>query len=447
MELHPALQYNASKQTLRTQNFQVQPMGSKTQSANGVYRFRLPEKSLVNLSSLNWVFDATVSGLNSDATNFSNVKLPAAYKFIKALRFYVNGQLASGGLSQHYDMIHDALVRCQGGEDYINSHANENLVELIAKQGDIYKADGTTAFALSDANPTVTSISNHYVLSNFLGLPIGNGTSETVIDTTLFGTVELEIILNDTSCMMQYKEGSGSIDNITYSIDNATVNVDCITQVSPLYVELISALVSQPNEEIRFPFMNFSSVVVTGASTMRVQASAGCVDALVYMPLPSNYSDAHVNTDPDNKLNPPRYTHNSGVNVASASTSSLSVQVGSVNYLSVPITNALNVADITASSLFGGSLFTQNLLNVGITSSTVGYSKKYFLTDNFIWHQSFSLEPGYQSKKLSGIDTANTNVDFIVQASNAYPSGGSVCLALIQTSVLTYSNGRVFVQP
>ena len=446
MELHDSLKFSASKQSLRTQTFEVQPMGSKSAGANGVYRFRLPERSLLVLDTMKLHVDATFTGLVADATNFATIKCPAGFKFIRSYRTYVNGTQASGGLSNHYDQIMDIMVKVQGSEDFVNSHYGQGYKEYLSASDDAYLANGTTIKPACTADAGETSISHHYVIADWLGLNRANGTGSVVLDSTLFGSVDIEIVLNDTSCLLQNVGGSGSASNISYSLDNARVTIDCITAVSPLYPELISALVNTPDEEIRFPFQNFQSVVVTGSPSMRLQLNSGCVDALVYAPLASTYADLHPTTNGASKLNPPRYEHPSGRTMNNAGSGfSLSVTVGSQQYPQIAHSNALDVAETTTEAVFHGSIFSQNLLYAGISSSAVTYTRKNFLDNNFIWIQPFSLEAGHQSKKLAGIDTANSNVDFVVNAQGAYPSSGLVLLAGLTSSVLTYSNGRVSV--
>ena len=52
MDIPDALKYGASHSTIRTNRFRIVPQGSDSAQPNGVFRVRLPEKSLVRLSSL-----------------------------------------------------------------------------------------------------------------------------------------------------------------------------------------------------------------------------------------------------------------------------------------------------------------------------------------------------------------------------------------------------------
>jgi hypothetical protein len=135
-DLPDALKYGASHSTIRTNRFRLVPQGSDTGNPNGVFRVRLPEKSLVRLSSLSAYFTSTVSGMVADATNWSNALMPSSYKYFRAVRFYVGGAVASGGLSQNYDQLYDALLKSSADVAWVQSRFNEGYKELIGSNDD-----------------------------------------------------------------------------------------------------------------------------------------------------------------------------------------------------------------------------------------------------------------------------------------------------------------------
>jgi len=63
-----------------------------------------------------------------------------------------------------------------------------------------------------------------------------------------------------------------------------------------------------------------------------------------------------------------------------------------------------------------------------------------FLTNNFIWVQSFSLSDGWAdaNKVLSGIDTSATNLDCLILTSGLYDNTSNFLLVGMLTSVLEY---------
>ena len=128
MEILPqSLSYSASKQALRMNRFQCRPAGTDTADPGSTVRINLPSKSLVNLSSFNLCFNLTMSGMAvHDTNNFSNGKLPHGHKLFSAVRVMVGNQMVSGGLSNHYDVLYNALVKASCGEDWVNSRLNEH---------------------------------------------------------------------------------------------------------------------------------------------------------------------------------------------------------------------------------------------------------------------------------------------------------------------------------
>ena len=71
--------------------------------------------------------------------NFSNGKLPHGHKLFSAVRVMVGNQMVSGGLSNHYDVLYNALVKASCGEDWVNSRLNEHTKELIENGDDVNK--------------------------------------------------------------------------------------------------------------------------------------------------------------------------------------------------------------------------------------------------------------------------------------------------------------------
>jgi hypothetical protein len=141
-------------------------------------------------------------------------------------------------------------------------------------------------------------------------------------------------------------------------------------------------------------------------------------------------------------------------NANSTSTATnIQIQIGSDTFPKVPITNALDVSDITQNSLFSNSLYSQNLLFNGITQSSTAYdattvstySRQKFLSENFVYIQSFADGEGWSSKILTGIDSASQNLDVIVN----FPviTNGSLFIGALCTSLLVFDcrTGQVSV--
>jgi hypothetical protein len=458
-ELPSSLQYSASKASLRINRFQVRPNSTDSGGPGTNFRFNLPSKSLVDVSSLALAFDVTVSGLlNTDGNNYSNVKMPHGHKLFSSVKFYVGGQIVSGSLCTNtYDILYNTLVKASCGEDWVNSRMNSHAVELI-RQGD----DITALLAQPGATTKVAS----YIVDDFLGLPRGNGTGRSIIDTSLWGDVSIEVVMNNESAFAQYGLGAATgavaLGNMTYAISAMECYVNVITQTTPLYVKLLTMLISQKEGQIRFPYQNFITNVASSGSNARFQVNTNCLDAIVLAPLTQSYSYPHgvagaltgPNITAATKLSSTRYEYDSGLNcdtLAGPKGRALSIQIGSETFPKLPIANALHVSDITNNSLFATSLYSQNLLfndiSAGGANGTVLYSRNAFLNENFIWVQSFSPDgEGWATKVLTGIDTQNNNLEIIVNH-NAMTGTSNLFMGALITSMLVFdcASGSVSV--
>ncbi len=440
MEVLPsALSYSASKQSLRYNRFACRPTSSDSGGPNSVFRFNLPSKSLVNLSSYALAFDLTVSGLALHATDFTNAKLPHGHKLIQSMKVYVGGQLVSGGLSNHYDILYNALAKASCSEDWCRSRMNEHAQELIQNVDDSGVLSGgiTTNTVVSGAS-TKTA---HYIISDFLGAFRANG-GKSIIDTSLWGDIVIEFTLNSAGCIASVAgTANGSAAGITYSVANVKSYVECITQTSPLYIKLITMLLDSKEQQIRFPFQNFVTNVSSSGTNARFQVNSGCIDALVIAPLSQYWDSGPLATGTlgdaaaaATNLSPMRYRYNSGKTPSNAGSGvGLQIQIGSDTFPKLPIDNALDVSDITTNSLFSNSLYSQNLL----FADAGEYKRSAFLDENFVWVQSFGDQEGWASKILTGVDTASQNLDIII-THNAIVNNGSLFMGALLTSMLVF---------
>lgn len=465
--LPPSLSYSASKQALRMNRFQCRPTGADDASPGSTFRINLPSKSLVNLSSFNLCFNLEMSTLVEDATNWTNAKLPFSHQLFSAVRVYVGGQLVSGGLSNHYDLLYTGLVKASAGEDWCRSRYNDHARGLIENSDEI------VGFSVK---PGVTTKRAYYCITDFLGIFRGNGTGRSIIDTSLWGDISIEFTMNTPACIAKNAAGNAirasvdggyqSVDNhrevatavadITYKIQDIEGYVECITQTTPLYIKLITMLLDSKEQQIRFPYQNFVSGVVSSGKNARLQVNSGCIDAMVVLPLHANFGNNKSIVGVANDLSALRYKFTacggngapitvSNDNHTSTTGATMQIQIGSDTFPKVPINNYLQVSDITSNSLFSNSLYSQNLLFNGWSGSASSYSRQKFLSENFVWVQSFSDGEGWATKILTGIDSASQNLDVIVNAHT--PTNGSLFIGALLTSLLVFDTrtGQVSV--
>jgi hypothetical protein len=457
MDIPDALKYGASHSTIRTNRFRIVPQGSDSAQPNGVFRVRLPEKSLVRLSSLSAYFNGNLTGLvNTGAGNYANALMPSSYKFFRAVRFYVGGAIASGGLCNNYDQLYHQLLVSSADKAWVESRFNEGYKELIGGADDV----NTTNQVLYGI-PGATTKTQYLTCSDFLGLPRCNGGGG-VIDTSLYSSVEVEFILNDLSILSTNAQ-TGSVAGVSWNLTNFRVDVDCVVSVSPMYVEMM-ALRLQDAAPIRFAYQNFITSISQNTGSNRIQVNSQSVDMLAVSPLRNNWAAAPSTTGmTTNMMQPLRYRFDTKIGQGSGSaadqqsyvtaegTISFQLQVGSDTYPKTQITHALMIPDLTINTLYHGSLYSKNLFSSGLLAGTQIFSRTYGLSDNFVWINNFSLESeGWATKKLTGIDTSAQNVDIILNSSGfgavaepALPNGNGLAgnfwlITALVTSQLVY---------
>ena len=465
MEILPqSLSYSASKQALRMNRFQCRPAGTDTADPGSTVRINLPSKSLVNLSSFNLCFNLTMSGMTTDAgNNFSNGKLPHGHKLFSAVRVMVGNQMVSGGLSNHYDVLYNALVKASCGEDWVNSRLNEHTKELIENGDDVNKLSSNVDTAGGAGVGAIKKA--RYVIGDFLGAFRGNG-GKSIIDTSLWGDIAIEFTFNSQACISK-RSGTGGPANppITYAVTDIEGYVECITQTTPLYIKLITMLLDDKQAQIRFPYQNFITGLTNTGKSARLQINSNCIDAMVLCPLGVNANSLTLPLTAGD-LSGPRYKYTAlnadgttalTINNANSSSTNtnIQIQIGSDTFPKVPITNALDVSDITQNSLFSNSLYSQNLLFTGISQSATAYdattssvySRQKFLSENFVYVQSFADGEGWASKILTGIDSASQNLDVIVNFPISSTAGSSLFIGALVTSLLVFDcrTGQVSV--
>lgn len=453
MELPTSLNYTASKSVIKYKRFNVRTLGTNSGSAGSVVRMRLPN-GLINLSSFALCFDLTVSGLVVDDAapfvDYFNVKMPHGHKLLREVKCFVNNQQVSGKCGD-YDILYNALVKASVGEDWVNSRLNEHAKELI---------DSADDFGILKETPAATSKAASYIVSDLLGL-FRSG-DKSIIDTSLWGQIELEFTFNNTSAIAQYVGGNGSNANLQMKITNVEGFVEKVVQISPVYNQLVNMMLNNRKEPLLYCYQNFTSTINADGSSTRLQCRSQSIDAVVCCPLDPNYNALLSTINPDTQLSAPRYRYNSGrtisqTNALTTKNCNLQITINGESYPDVPVNNALHISHITTSGLFNHSVYSQNLLfnDVAISNygkagvyaengvsiqiealSAVSYNRSAFLNENFVWYQSLCNGEGYLNKVLTGYDTEGQSAEIIVNH-DCIVAGGSLFVAALTTSCLS----------
>jgi hypothetical protein len=486
MEYPTSLNYTASKSVIKHKRYNVRTSTTNNGGSGSILRFRLPN-GLINLSSFTLCLDLTVSGLDDgqasidaltvektalqaelgvlqtalalltpgtpahtakqaeitakdaeiDAKqdeidngrqNYSNVKLPLGHKLIKELRTFVNNQQVNSKCGD-YDLFYTALYKATAGENYVKSRAMEHGYEML-QNSDIFDVINPDSVTAGDISKSVS-----YSISDFMG--IFRSGNESIIDTSLWGQVDLEFTINEKYCLAQYKKGTGSNANIEMKVSNVEGFVDKIVEISPMYNKLVNMMLESRKEPLMFCYQNFVSQINSNGKAARLQCRSQCIDAVVCFPLDPDYLNPTATFNPTNLRYPPRYRFNSGkktdqFNTATTKNCSLQMTLNNERFPDVPVNNALHIGDITRRGLFGGSAYSQSLMYDGYYQDNDD-----FLRENFIWFQSLcGSEEGYVNKLLTGYDTRGETIDIIVDH-DCIVSGGSLFIGALTTSCLS----------
>lgn len=437
------LQYGCNQSNFRVNSFSCFPQEG-AQNSGGRFTVKLPNKSIVNLSSLKAFYDITISGLsNTGAADYSNAMIPASYQVFRSIQFRVGGSIVSGGLLQQYNQVYHALLRASANVEWTRSRFNENYQNLSSLINDDFNE--TAVLKALKSQPGVSSKSARLCHSDLLGLPHANG-GECYIDTSLFGDVEIIFDLDNTSCLSVARAGSAStsaLSLINFQLSNFVVDVKCITSISPLYVELL-AMKLQSKTPIRFPFENIISTLQQNGTAGRLSINTSSLDKFLIAPLTADPSTlAVVAAD---TLNSNKFKFDCGRDKTNANTTRMQVRIGSEMYPKTQIQNAHDLASHTDESLHGINASSTNMLYVGYddTANAVTYSKTNFLKENSMLIQKYCLQEGWAgAKTLTGISSNGNQLDIEANYANF---GTYQLMAAFVTSQLVYMDGQVSVE-
>jgi len=440
------LNYNASQVLFRTNEFSVVP-NEVSGLPNGRLTFKLPQKSIINLSSIRIAMTNVISGLvRVGAGNYRNAlaNMPV-HRFCRSVQWRVGGTTVCGtGSSSNYHQIYEGLLRATSDINSALSKIDCGYQALVTPSDDANEASALTPLKASPAadNASAYSKTARLVMSDILGFRNGQ---ESYIDTSLYGDVELilELAGND---VLSVSSATATADGASWALQDITLNVKCVTSISPLYVELLANKLNSKSP-IRWCYQNYTSGFYNQANGLTLSVNTNCLDMLVVQPFASNPDTFGV--VPANSVHPPKFRFGTALTKASGTnTLNYQAKINNAYYPIRPVSTALDVPSITTEAMFGASdAVSSHLLFTGYndTSSAITAIKNNFLNENFILIQKFCLQEGYVSKQLSGISSngSQMNIDL------SYASLGTHQLVTaFYTSVLVYdpSSGSVVIE-
>ncbi len=439
----PQLRYGASQSVCRVQRINnIRPLGadSGSSAAGDSFRFDFPSRQLVNLASLQLFFNATVENLVAGADGV-NACIPASWKMIRRCVFYIGNTAVSGALSSHHHQLYNALVAASGNTEWLYSSANKNAIEFVLARDE--RTD-TGAFNANSDQAPATSKAAFMCADDFLGLPRSRNS---VIDQSLWGSLSMQVELAENAVLKVRRIGNGTEAQaaaVSVRVSNMRASVEVIESLPAQYISLLSARLSQTDQPIRLPYMDYRTQIVSNNGSVRTAVNTNCLDAVVAIPLGSAYSTpAAVAAG----LNAPAFTYTTGRTLANADTLKCQWQVGQSSYPRSQVEHGLEVAEISKDSMHGASRDATALLFAGASDdATIIYSKTNFLNRNFLYYQRLSLNgAGYQDGHLTGVSTNGAGMDIVFNSTNFTPAGGFILIAHLVTSCLVYSPANASV--
>jgi hypothetical protein len=440
------LNYNASQVLFRVNEFSI-VANEGTGLPNGRLTFKLPQKSIINLSSIRIAMTNKIEGLvRTGAGNYRNAiaNMPV-HRFCRSVQWRCGGSIVCGtGSSSNYHQIYEGLLRATSDLNSALSKVDSGYQALVSPADDANESTALSPLKASPAADSATAYdkSARLVMSDILGFRNGQ---ETYIDTSLFGDVELilELAGND---ILSVASATATAEGARWSLSDISLNVKCVTSISPLYVELLANKLNSKSP-IRWCYQNYTSGFYNQSKGLTLSVNTNCLDMLVVQPFASDPDTFAV--VPANSVHPPKFRFGTSLTKASATgTLNYQAKINNAYYPIKPVSTALDVPSITTEAMFGASdavsshmLFTGYNDNAGANTAT----KNNFLNENFILIQKFCLQEGYVSKQLSGISSngSQMNIDL------SYASLGSHQLVTaFYTSVLVYdpSSGSVVIE-
>jgi hypothetical protein len=440
----PQLRYGASQSVCRVQRINnIRPLGTDAGSASSgdSFRFDFPSRNLINLSSLQLFFTATIDNMVAGADGV-NAVLPASWKMFRRVTFYIGNTAVSGALSSHHHQLYNALVAATGNTEWLYSRVNKNAIEFALAQ------DELDAGFVTLATDSTTSRSAFMVADDFLGLPRSRNT---VIDQSLWGQLSVQVELADNSILKVRSRGNGTAAQaaaVTYRVSGMRASVEVIESVPAQYISLLSARLSQTDQVIRLPFMDYRTQIISNNGSVRTAVNTNCLDAVLAVPLNSGYNTLTTSAI---GAHAPAFTYNSGRTIANAGDLKCQFQIGASSYPRSQVEHALEALEITMDSYHGASREGTALLYASAVTNdaTLGYAKINGLTKNFQFYQRLSLNgAGYVDGHLTGVSTNGAGMDVVFNSTNFSAAGGFILIAHLVSSCLVFSpsNSSVSVE-
>lgn len=420
-----ALQYGSVVNSqARVVRQKIQPLGVSSGSSGSTVRFLLPQKAIIDMRSLSFNYDYTITGLTSDANNFTNAQFPPTYQHWNSVKMFVSGASAAGSQCNHYDMVHHALLKASAGEDYCFSRLNNAYDSVIVSS--------------AATNPGATSKNLRATFDDLLLFRSKNY----CYDSSLFGNLEIELTFNNKNILKVSGGGTKvatdaalatSYGEVNHQFSNIVLSVDTVVSISPLYVSLLSERL-QVSQPIRMPFSEIRTVLASNTGSNRITLQSSCVDSILVAFTNQDPNAGAAVADARPVANVARYKFN----VTDAEAMGFQLTIGSEVYPRQAVARLHELLDMTTNAIYGNDVRSTNLLYHATSSAGV---QSYALTnpaaENAISLSKFAIgEEGWATGLLCGLQTNGIATDAVVSSNSGNAS--RLLIAAMQTSQIVF---------
>lgn len=418
MSFPKQFQYYLSRlNNVRRNTVRLSPITSTSANPSDIIVVRLPSNSLVNLQTLNWVFEATTTSTGGHFT-----ALPRDIEScIERMSVLINGLQVYSGSFQQYNVLWNVLLRATTGREYQRSRV------LLQN-------------SLDQTTPAANVASQMFCINDWLGFM---NCEPAVIDTSVVGDIEIQIQLASTGVL-----SISNAENVpSYSLANMFFTVDVISFLDPLYDQMMSAKLGS-GEVLEIPYQNVFVFQNTTNSSSRFALNSQCVNMLLAVNRASTYaSPALISAAGTSAYF--AFT-NGGAGTEANSTLNYQMQVDNVYMPSVPIdtrdSKPLNYQYVVQSfndhnNVLGFNNMLQSYANREGQALTLANARIAQAQFNHLMALNLNVSNG-DARLLSGYNSAGSNAQFFLNL-GAAPANHITTIFAICSSVLRVSAGRL----
>ena len=330
----------------------VSPSASTTVKNNQSIELVMPNNAIVDLTTLRLTADFKYQTATS-ATNAIRY-VPSPHQLVRSSVFQLNGNSVSGQSNQNFAQVYEALKRASVGDDHAKADINcYSEVPVATLNG----AVTSKVFGSGSERAASNTVSRRITMTEFLGLQ--RSPNAPSMDTSIVGNIRLVLQMNGSEAGFGQADDAFGATDFDWQLDNVEAQVDVISMSSPMYDELMSALLSEPDAQLLIPFPEYTSQKSLINTNVKYNVSSSSLDMIAFAPLHADHSGAtRIATSsgvPPNGQGTlvPKQTQFSYRNDSSALASSLANQSDSVtatyhwnvNGTVIPARGATNIND------------------------------------------------------------------------------------------------------